>query len=579
MIDPYRMVIINIVTFSLLTISLFFYKYVYPKKKINAIVFIFLISFLPIISVFRKGSYESGDLTIHIKIGMAFFESLKQGFILPSWINFENNGYGGPVFLFHYLLPYYLISFFHMLGFSFIASTKMIIIFSYISSGLFMFLWVKTEFNKRSAIIASIFYLYTPYHLIDMHFRNAIAELIAFSLIPLIFLLIKKCFLSGKFIFFALNVIFVFCLIICHQVISLAVFPFFILYIIFLYFQDKKKNAKNLLYLAISFVWSLLLSSFYWLPILIEKKYIYWGISPNVALPKFTEFLYSPWRFGLLFQGHYGELSYLIGYTQVLVIFIAVLMLIKKLYVHKEKKYILFFLVSFLIILFIMQSSSKFLWETIPLIKSFQFSYRLLLLESFFISIIAGITLNKLKNKKVIFIICLLTIAVTILNWGNRKTLPEINDQKIKKQLFEEKFAFGLLTTPKWLDIKQKYPPIRSKSRFEIFKGNGEIVKITEKINEYEYLIHAKTSITVRGNITYYPGWMLTINNNRYKVNYQNQDFPGIITFDLDKGLYRAKLKLEDTNVRRTGKIISLIGIIIFACSVIFWFPKKYIRS
>ena len=123
--DPYRMIVVNLIFSTLLLLGIIAYKYVYPKRNINLFFLLILVSFLPLISVLREGSYESGDLSLHAGFAMSFYESLKEGVFIPRWSSEMIYGYGYPLFLFAYPLPYYLTAFFHFLGFSFVNSLKL----------------------------------------------------------------------------------------------------------------------------------------------------------------------------------------------------------------------------------------------------------------------------------------------------------------------------------------------------------------------------------------------------------------------------------------------------------------------
>ena len=115
MLDPYRMVIVNLVASAVLLIGLIAYRYVYPRKKINLFAVLLLISLLPIISLLRKGAYESGDFNFNIYKSMSLLTALKDGQLLPGWAGELNSVYGYPLFIFTYPLPYYTILLFKSL--------------------------------------------------------------------------------------------------------------------------------------------------------------------------------------------------------------------------------------------------------------------------------------------------------------------------------------------------------------------------------------------------------------------------------------------------------------------------------
>jgi uncharacterized membrane protein len=126
------------------------------------------IGILPLLSLFRPGDYESGDFNIHIYRIMSFYDVLKEGHLLPSWAAELNATYGNPLFIFNYPLPYYAVSLLHFIG-----SMKMYLGINLYFSGIFMFLWIKKlTGNDLAAFTSAIFYLFNPYHLIDVHFLS-----------------------------------------------------------------------------------------------------------------------------------------------------------------------------------------------------------------------------------------------------------------------------------------------------------------------------------------------------------------------------------------------------------------------
>src|SRR3990167_504593 len=133
MIDPYRMVAFNIISLLVISLYLFIHIKIYPKKKINLFMLLFIISLLPLM---RKGTYESGDLTLHSVFLRSFYESLSEGNLIPRWAGNLCGDKGCPVFLFEYITPFYIGSIFHFLGFSLIDSIKALLAVSFIASGV-----------------------------------------------------------------------------------------------------------------------------------------------------------------------------------------------------------------------------------------------------------------------------------------------------------------------------------------------------------------------------------------------------------------------------------------------------------
>lgn len=576
MLEPYRMIVVNIIAITCLSLGLIFYKYIYPKKNINIFILLLLISIPPIISILRKGSYESGDLTIHAKYAMQFYDNIIQGNFNPEWMGNHCVSFGCPEYIFIFKLPYYIVSLFHFIGFSFIASVKILLITSFFASGVGMYLWIKDEIGKIPGFVAAVFYLFSPYHLIDLHFRVSIGEITSMAILPFLFMFTKKLIIFKKINSFMITATLFALLILAHQVTALISFPLLILYGIFVWFKSKQKRYLSIFLAASAYAFGILLSAFSWIPMLVEENQIWYGKSLDVSFHPISSFLYSPNRFGLLFQGHMGELYLNVGYTQWFILFLSIYLLIKNKIKKNNKTFLILLITAFSILFISMQSFTKPLWDWLPLAKSIQFSWRLLIETSLIISIIAGIVVKNVNSKKFTIIICVLTILYTILNWGNRKTDPTINDALIRNQsLYQEYPGTVEFTTPTSVDRNAKWIGIYPKSHIEVYSGKADIVSISRSMTKHQYLIVAHEDSLIKENTYYYPGWELFLNNKRSEIYYNNQNFKGVISFYLKKGIYKVRLIFVDTPDRILGNVITLTSFLFFFIFLFFLRPIR----
>lgn len=552
------MVLINffsaLIFFLLITVYIF-----WKRKKINYLLILLLCSLIPLWSIFRPGVYESGDLTLHIVHAMSFYSSLTTGILFPQWAANLNATYGYPAFIFSYPLPYYLISLIHLGGLSFILSIKVLIALSFIISGLTIYLWIKKELGAKAGLIAGIFYLYAPYHLIDMNFRTDIGELIMITLLPLYFLFLKTYSQTYSKKHYCL-ISFIFCLLILsHIELTFITIPLIILYSIYLWYTAKKRNKYFFIMLFLSIFSGLLLSLFYWLPALNEIQNTNQTIYSSIVFPNITSLFYSPWRWGFLYQGHYGELSPLIGYAQIFTFVIFIIYCFKKRFT-KNQKYLSYFLfVIFCIYFFMLLSISYPVWKFFPMLSHLQFAYRVLLPVNIITSFMAALVLSKFKTQWII-IICSLTIFITILNWGNRGMISNVTDSSLTQtaSLTTSKGLNIYQAIPIWVDAKHPWIDKIPNQHIEILSGKGVIKELSYSILKHEYIINANTQMTIKENTVYYPRWRLWVNNKIYSIQYQTKKYPGIITFILPKGKYLVILNFVTTPVQIFSRIISL---------------------
>lgn len=564
------MIIVNIISSGLLLGGTFIYKYIFPKKKINLLILLLLFSILPVVSMLRPGDYESGDFNIHVYRSISFYNALSEGQLLPTWSKNLNATFGYPTFIVGAPLTYYSNSLFHFLGLSFIDSMKATLALAFVLSGIAMFFWAKEEFGKKAGFAAAIFYLYAPFHLVDLHFRVSPGDTLAYLFLPLSLYGIIKLVKNSEFKFFALTAISIALLMLSHPI-SLVAMTFIVLYLVLLFFRDKKTH-KNLLKALLAIIYGLILSSFYWLSLVLERSYFITSkFSDSFSFETgISAFLYSPWRFGLLFQGPKGELSYLIGYIQLALIILTIIFLIKKKFKKEEKIPVLFYLVYFTAIFFLFLPVSEKFWNVIPFYKNLQFTNRLMFIMVFLTAAIAGIFINKIKKNYIIVIIILIAVFSTILNWGHRRVIPEITDSVLNGYLPKSTYLVegGGPAAPVWVNTKgnpwEKNVP---KSNIEVLRGNADIKMLKRLSINHEYIINAKTDLYIKENTYYFPDWTLAIDNKIAKIDYTNKEYPGIITFNVKKGLHKIDLNFYDTPVRRNLKILSfilLIGLIFY---------------
>lgn len=225
---------------------------------------------------------------------------------------------------------------------------------------------------------------------------------------------------------------------------------------------------------------------------------------------------------------------------------------------------------------------SKSIWEVTPFLKYSQFSTRLLVILALCVSIIAGIVAKKINKNWFIVGLCFLTIAYTILNWGNRGTIPTIQDEYLKKEFDIKPDISGLEpSSPIWADLKKSQLRTKPKANIEILQGNAATKETARTPISHRYQINAFSSINIKENTLYFPGWTVEANKKLVSVNYSNPDFPGVISFDLPEGNYNVEVKFVDLPIIIFSKWLSLISLIILAiyskASGKYWpfFPKS----
>lgn len=582
--QPYHLAYINLALFLFLMFGFFFYRHIYPRRKIPLLVILIITSCLPIISIWRQGVPESGDFALHVKILMSFYGALEKGIIIPRWAAEFCGGYGVPVFEYFYKAPFYAASAFHFFGLSFISSMKLLFSLVFVLSGVTMYFWLKDEFGEKPAFLGSIFYLFAPYQLAGLHFRHAIGEGFGFMLVPLIFLLARKIIKSRRSKFWLLLTTSYGLLILSHHIVPVLVTPLIFLYASTQTLLLKKNRMYAFFYFFSAFVFAILLTAFHWVPILLGGGLLQQSQMTSITFHPFVDFIYSRWRYGFLFQGHYGEVSPIVGYVHLLLLPLSILLLINKKLPRQERVQLVLFMSFFFVSLAMMQTFTQSLWQTIPLLNTFQFSTRLLFIITLACAPLAAICVKNLrlifqvnKNKVdyVVILVAIITIAYTLLNWGNRGMIRDVTDVTLRAQIPER---CDRLTLPIWVDhnkFQQSFG--KRKGSMELLSGDAKILGLERSSHQHIYKIHAFDEILLKENTLYFPGWVAWDNGKFIAIDYNYQKFPGLIILKLPKGTHILTLKFVDTEIEQKAKILSLSALLFLV--FIFTYSRFRVRS
>lgn len=560
-----------------LLIFFFFLLYVFIIRKQKKFIFFFLLgaSLLPLFSMLRAGVYESGDFAINIEKAVDLYHSLSYGIFPAHWASILNANYGYPLFIFTYPLPYYSIALFKFAGFSFIDSEKIVMAIAYILSGTGMYFLARKFFRPLPSLVTSILYLYAPYHLVDLHLRVALGELFAYAAIPYVlmslFVFIKKPkFINGVFISLSYAA-----LLLSHQAITLVVTPFLFLTIFFL---NQKIRIKT--YSCVFLIIGVLVTTFYWLPVLSELQYTHQTTySQNISFENPHLHLFSPWKFGLLFQGPLGQISFPIGFIQLALLLISIFLLLSGRIKENFRKPFILLILIFALFFFFLLPLSEPVWKILPLMTNFQFAYRLMLPISLVTAIVGGIVMTHIKNRYIIYLIIFISIFSTILNWGGRKFIGDITDTYLVQHASLSTYeAEGLQpAAPKWTDLSSPWIQLPPKDVIEISEGYGTIRKLERTPILREYLIDAHERITIQENTLYFPGWNLYINEKKQPI-FISKNPMGTIQFTLTPGIYHVRLVFEDTPIRFFSKIISLCIVLLVGIILLYSKISKYVK-
>lgn len=330
------------------------------------------------------------------------FDKCIKSFQIPCrWAPDAGLGYGEPLFNFYGQLTYAIGEIFHLIGFNFINSLKILFILSLVGSSISMFFLAKKIWkNDYAALVSSLVYLYAPYRAVDVYVRGALPEAFAFLLFPLIILSIEKKNLFGFSLLFS-------ALILTHNLSALMFLPVIIGWLIY------KKFWKGFL----GGVFALGLSAFYVLPVIFESKFVNLGSTTQGYFDfraHFTTlkqlFISKYWGYGGSTWGDGDGLSLSIGQAQWILPLLALLVVFLKRKLKNARALLLLIGLSFFFLL-LTHNKTAFLWEALPFMAYIQFPWRFLAVALFCLSLSAGALIGFLgKRELLISLVVILTV-------------------------------------------------------------------------------------------------------------------------------------------------------------------------
>ena len=505
---------------------------------------------------------------------------IQEGYLYPRWFGDLAGGFGYPYFVFYAPLIYYVSEIFHLLGLGLVASVKSMIILGVILSGVGMFLLARCLWGDFGALVSSVAYIFVPYRMINLYIRGDFAEAFAMAVLPFVLYFFYQ-WITQKSLFYLLGSALSYAmLILSHNCTALIFSGFLVSFVAFVSIQKRDWSGLSRGLLAI--LWAFGLSAIFWLPALFEKGFVNIHlIYSDAALDFHNNFLApfrllsSEWRFDEAIGGRHLPLQ--IGMPHILLMVFS-LGYISKLEASRErdiKQLSLFLLLLAIVAIFMINASSAFLWENIPLMKYLQFPWRFMSVLSLFISILSGGLFYYFKAEsktiqKMLQTVLVIIIIVSGVQYCRVKGYYSLNEDAMSPSFVRDDggtlSAHNTTKMDRIIDYGEYLPKTvkrlpNKKSAGKVFAtgGKAEITDLKTKIQKYEFAVFAEESVEIVIGSFYYPSWKGFINSKPLSLF---TDEEGLIHLEIPEGEHKIVVYFGDTIVRKFAKYISFFSFI-----------------
>jgi hypothetical protein len=516
--------------------------------------------------LFHEGFFPMHDDTQPTRVH-EMTVSLRSGQFPVRWVSDLGYGYGYPIFNFYAPLPYYLGSVFELIGYDSITATKLMMGIGMIVAGITMYFLAKDLAGEGAGILASILYMYAPYHSVDLYVRGAVGELFAYAFLPLVIL---GCVLTRKR--FLMGVIGVAAVLVSHTVFGMIILWLLGAYgivLILLYFLHYVKKEDIFLFICMCLL-GIGLSSFFILPAFAEKQFTNVSTLVTGGSDFHQHFVYldqlwdSQWGYAGSAPGYADGMSFKIGKLHIFFSIISLYLLIYFWYLRVRHKKLIVAVIGAVILvtvsIFFMTDSSSVFWETLPGFSFIQYPWRFLTLTVLGLSLIGGIGISFISQKVGLFVSLALSIAVIFYNGKyfapQTYTSPSVGAytdvmsmrfaiSKISDEYLPENFIIP--SDPSEISLV----PLHSTDYIRVKQRVKDLP--TQKI----YTVEASQTAPLLTEMTQFPGWHAYIDGKELSTSTKN----GRINVTIPSGSHTIEFLFTNTKVRTLANAISLLSL------------------
>ena len=500
-----------------------------PKKSTLIWLIILGVLLLTCLPLLKFGFFDVHDPT-HLGRVYLLRETLMDGQIPAVWANTANLGYGYPLFHFYAPAFYYLVGFMGIFTPTLLTALKLSLILISLSGGIGMYYLMK-RYGHLVGLLSAVSFLLVPYRAIGLFVRGSYAELFAIMLLPWLFWAWRSLNPRRVGVTSVITALFL----LSHNLIPLLVAPFLMVWTL-LY------QGKHLRRVVITAMLSLLLASFYLLPLIFERDFV--QVDALSRLTNYSLHFVSPsqlwdsvWGFGGSAPGLEDGISFKIGKLHLILAGLGVIVGLR----HKKAQTLALFAGVTLLFSVIMTTSfSRILWDNIFVLQVIQFPWRFLALISLAVSVLAGLSVTLFKSTQLRTLYTILTISLLLffnLKYFSPQAQKPYSDQEFTNTTFLQNELAAKV--PEFLPVwVSSFPESQAPSLPTSQEGPG-------------------TFVLPR---TYYPTWVATDNGMPLALR-PSQD--GLIEFDLLDDSHEIVITQSHTLLESIASFISLITLFV----------------
>ncbi len=486
--------------------------------------------------------------------------AILDGDLYPRWLMAANSGLGSPAMIFQPILSFYLALPLEWLkesdrfGLWRLLSINICYVFI---GGCGYYYWLREHFGNRRAEYGAILFLISPGLFGSLLHGNS-AGLCTAAIIPWLLLSAKKTAdnPARNAVFYALAQAL---LVLSHLPTTLVFSVIPPLYA--LVYSEKEKRLKTMVYLICGGLVGVAIASIYWLPIFMNKEFIWYDsfnsgfLNYNVHFPRIVK---HPIMYAQFYFPGMAGICYL------LIPFIFCCFAVRgKNPFAEQRRLIIFFLAIYAAGLFMIFPISRFLWDNLAILKDLQASGRFSILLWIAVIFIATCWLDKIGNHNLFYTLAItMCIMIFLLNsnyWYTARLSGYWNNVYANRLIPQNPHMTIWMRNAGIHDSMN--PPRRflNVAPSRVVSGEAEIADIiqdTRSISFKARVTSPEALVTLKRY--YYPGWIAPEGMEKAITI---REYDALLAVNLPQGEYEVTIKQPWFPGEKLGLIISACGL------------------
>jgi hypothetical protein len=542
-----------------------------------------VLSLPALVPLARAGFFASHDGLFHAYRLAALDRAVRAGVLVPRWFPEFAFGYGQPVLNFYGPLSYYWGLPLALIGANAALALKLVFATGLIAAALAIYLLARLFWDRGPALVAAVVYAYLPYHLLDLYVRGAVAEFLAFVWFPLALWAFHRLTVASEqqgTIRLAVAALALAALVVTHSLSALIFAPVLGAYLAILLLKRGDRRATGRVALALGL--AVVLSAFYWLPVLAESRYVGLG---HGASQGYQDHLLSPTdlfslRLAYPYPTEAGVApTFPLGLIQVIILLAA---LILPLRVQRHRWAIVFFLALALLSGFMLTTTSLPIWRLFERGLAFlQYPWRFQALTALATAFLAGALWRQLSRgaRKIPSLRLVLPVVAygCLLGWALWRlpytpTTPDLSVQAMW-QMDRDLGQVGTTWTGEYLPIwvtEQRWAlshPVPDARPGDEMLPAGQLNLTGVGYARYEFLLDAAQATSLTLHQFHYPGWQSKGQGGAIAAHPEGD--LGLAAFDLPPSRGSLAARLGYTPAQLWGTLVSLVAALVVSITLV----------